>query len=54
MLRANVGRLPVVKRDDPKTVVGYLGRSGILAGRLRRLEEEQVLEPGWIKPRRVS
>ncbi len=48
MLRANVGRLPVVKRDDPKQVVGYLGRSGIMAARLRRLEEEFVREPGWV------
>jgi len=49
MLRANVGRLPVVKREDPKQVVGYLGRSGVLAARMRRLEEEFVREPGWVK-----
>jgi chloride channel protein, CIC family len=48
MLRHNIGRLPVVDRDDPRTVVGYLGRPGILAGRLRRLEEEHVREPGWM------
>src|SRR5262249_16008040 len=48
MLRNNIGRLPVVDRKDPKRVVGYLGRPGILAARLRRLDEEHVLEPGWI------
>ncbi len=47
MLRNNVGRLPVVTRADPTKLVGYLGRSGIMAARLRRLEEEHVLEPGW-------
>lgn len=47
MLRNGVGRLPVVSRSDPGQVVGYLGRSGILAARLRRLEEEHVLEAGW-------
>jgi hypothetical protein len=26
-----------------------LGRSGILAARLRRLHDEHVREPGWIK-----
>jgi CBS domain-containing protein len=47
MLRADLGRMPVVSRDDGKTVIGYLGRSGVLAARLRRLEEEHVREPGW-------
>jgi H+/Cl- antiporter ClcA len=52
MLRNNIGRLPVVDRGDPNRVVGYLGRPGIMAARLRRLDEEHVLEPGWIKRRR--
>jgi len=49
MLRNDVGRLPVVSRQDPAKLVGYLGRSGIMTARLRRLEEEHVREPGWIK-----
>ena len=49
MLRNNIGRLPVVDRKDPRKVVGYLGRPGIMAARLRRLHEEHVREPGWIK-----
>ncbi len=49
MLRNDVGRLPVVDRKDPSHVVGYLGRAGIMAARLRRLDEEHVREPGWIK-----
>jgi CBS domain-containing protein len=48
MLRHNIGRLPVVQRTDPQRVVGYLGRPGVMAARLRRLEEEHVREPGWI------
>ena len=48
MLRNNVGRLPVVDRNDPRRVVGYLGRPGIMAASLRRLEEEHVREPGWV------
>ncbi|MBI2678931.1 MAG: chloride channel protein [Candidatus Koribacter versatilis] len=47
MLRAEVGRLPVVSREHPKRVVGYLGRAGVMAARMRRLEEEHVREPGW-------
>jgi len=54
MLRNNIGRLPVVDRSDPGQVVGYLGRPGIMAARLRRLEEEHVLEPGWIRRRRKA
>jgi chloride channel protein, CIC family len=49
MLRNNIGRLPVVEREQPRKVVGYLGRPGIMAARLRRLDDEHVREPGWIK-----
>ncbi len=48
MLRHNIGRLGVVDRSDPRKIVGYLGRRQVMAARLRRLEEEHVLEPGWI------
>lgn len=54
MLRHNIGRLPVVDRSDARRVVGYLGRPGIMAARLRRLEEEHVLEPGWIRRRKLG
>lgn len=49
MLRYNIGRLPVVDRSDDRQVVGYLGRPGIMAARLRRLDEEHVREPGWFR-----
>jgi CIC family chloride channel protein len=49
MLRYNIGRLPVVDRGDQRRVVGYLGRPGILAARLRKFEEEYVREPGWFR-----
>jgi CBS domain-containing protein len=49
MLHNEVGRLPVVSRQDPTQIVGYLGRSGIMAARLKRLQEESVREPGWIR-----
>lgn len=44
MLRHNIGRLPVVERDHPEHAVGYLGRSCILAARLRQHDEEEVRE----------
>jgi H+/Cl- antiporter ClcA len=49
MLHNNIGRLPVVDREDPRKAIGYLGRPGIMAARLRRLHDEHVREPGWIK-----
>jgi CIC family chloride channel protein len=49
MLHHGIGRLPVVDRTDPRRLVGYLGRAGIMAARLRRFEEEHVREPGWIR-----
>lgn len=51
MLRNSIGRLPVVDRKDPHRLLGYLGRPGIMAARLRRLEEEHVREPGWLQSR---
>ena len=48
LLRYDIGRLPVVDRANPKTIMGYLGRRNIMAARLRRLEEEHIREPGWI------
>ncbi|HEX3104758.1 MAG TPA: chloride channel protein [Terriglobales bacterium] len=49
MLRHNIGRLPVVDRNDEKNVVGYLGRPGIMAARLHRFNDEYVREAGWFK-----
>jgi chloride channel protein, CIC family len=51
MLRFDIGRLPVVERADERKVVGYLGRAGILAARLRRFHDEHVREPGWFTQR---
>jgi chloride channel protein, CIC family len=48
MLRHDIGRLPVVTREDPRRLVGYLGRAAVMAARLRRLEEEQVREQGIV------
>jgi CBS domain-containing protein len=48
MLRNNIGRLPVVDREHPDRVVGYLGRPGVMAARLRRMDDEHVRERGWI------
>jgi CIC family chloride channel protein len=47
MVRNDIGRLPVVERDSPHVVLGYLGRASVIAARLRRHEEEHVRERGW-------
>jgi CBS domain-containing protein len=44
MLCNNIGRLPVVSRKDSRRIVGYLGRSNLMAAHLRRLEEEHIRE----------
>jgi CBS domain-containing protein len=60
MLRHDIGRLPVVDRDDPRRVVGYLGRGCILSARARLHEEEeirgrgQLIPPSWRKRAAVS
>jgi len=48
LLRFDVGRLPVVERDNERKIVGYLGRAEILAARMRRLRDEHLREPGWL------
>jgi CBS domain-containing protein len=46
MQRYDVGRLPVVERENPKRLVGYLGRSALLSSRLRSHEEETLRQRG--------
>ena len=49
MLQNNIGRLPVVSRENSQQMVGYLNRTAILGAWTRQLEEEGVREHGWIK-----
>ena len=46
MIQRGIGRLPVVDRENPRRLVGYLGRSGVMAARARLFEEENVRERG--------
>jgi H+/Cl- antiporter ClcA len=48
LLRFDIGRMPVVDRSDERKIVGYLGRAAILAARMRRLQDENVREQGWL------
>ena len=54
MLQNDIGRLPVVSRENPKGMVGYLNRSSILGAWTRQMEEEGVREHGWVKKWRAS
>ena len=40
MVRENVGRLPVVTREDPGRVIGIITRSDLLSAHARRLRED--------------
>jgi hypothetical protein len=46
MLERDVGRLPVVERNNPGRVVGYLGRAAILSARMKAHEEESIRQKG--------
>jgi H+/Cl- antiporter ClcA len=46
MLKRDIGRLPVVERNEPTRVVGYLGRAALLSARMRLHEEENVRQRG--------
>jgi H+/Cl- antiporter ClcA len=49
MLQNDIGRLVVVSRDDPATLLGYLGRGAVLEARLQRIREENEREEGWLR-----
>jgi H+/Cl- antiporter ClcA len=46
MLDHDIGRLPVVERNRPGRVVGYLGRGAILSARMKTHEEENIRQRG--------
>ena len=49
MLENNIGRLPVVTREDPQKMVGYFNRVSVLDAWTRHVEEEGLREHGWIR-----
>jgi chloride channel protein, CIC family len=49
LVRFDIGRLPVVDRNDERKVAGYINRASILAARSLRFHDEHVIEPGWLK-----
>jgi len=46
MLERDIGRLPVVERNNRGHVVGYLGRAAILSARMKFHEEENIRQRG--------
>ena len=48
MVSHNIGRLPVVSREDPKSMAGYFDRSNLLNAWTRQIEEEGLQEHGWL------
>jgi CIC family chloride channel protein len=49
MVQHNVGRLPVVQRQNPAKVIGYLGRSAIIQAQMKQMREENYRESRWFK-----
>jgi H+/Cl- antiporter ClcA len=49
MLKNNIGRMPVVSREDPRKMVGYFNRSSLLGAWSRKREEEELREHGWLR-----
>jgi H+/Cl- antiporter ClcA len=53
MLRSDIGRLPVVNRDHPTQLVGYLSRGNVMEAYMSRLREESEVHTGWLRLPRV-
>jgi CBS domain-containing protein len=49
MLNNNIGRLPVVDRDDPGKMVGYINRANVMGSWRGHMREESVREHGWLR-----
>jgi CIC family chloride channel protein len=47
MLENNIGRLPVVDREDPREMVGYINRANVMGSWRPHLHEESVRDRGW-------
>ncbi len=54
MLQHDIGRLPVVSRENPQRMVGYFNRASLLGAWTRQMEEEGIREHGWIRQWRSS
>jgi CBS domain-containing protein len=51
MIAHDIGRLPVVDREDPTRMIGLLGRAGVMAVWLHATREEQTRDSGWLSGR---
>jgi CIC family chloride channel protein len=49
MLQRDIGRLPVVSRENPSQMVGYFNRSSVLGAWTRQMQEESIREHGWVR-----
>jgi predicted transcriptional regulator len=49
MLQHDVGRLPVVSRENPKQVLGMIGRASVMIARSQVNELETVRESVWTR-----
>jgi CBS domain-containing protein len=47
LLRHGIGRLPVVRREDPQALVGYLGRANVMSARLSWYRSEHTKQRCW-------
>ncbi len=51
MLQSNIGRLPVVARENSSKIVGYLSRGDVMSAHLNQLHEENDVDIGWLQSR---
>ncbi len=49
MLENNIGRLPVVDRNDARKMVGYINRANVMGSWRGHLHAESVREHGWLR-----
>jgi H+/Cl- antiporter ClcA/CBS domain-containing protein len=54
MLEHNIGRLPVVDRNDPHKLVGHINRANVMGSWRGHLHEEFVIEHGWFRNMRTG
>src|ERR1041384_5235962 len=51
MIAHDIGRLPVVDRQQPTRLLGLLGRGGVMGAWLYATREEQTRDSGWLSAR---
>jgi H+/Cl- antiporter ClcA len=51
MIQHDIGRLPILKDENSRIIIGYLSRGNVMSVNLRKLRDETEADAGWVRRR---